>query len=63
MASHGRFYKVYQELAGLSGDAQHYKMEGEVQTSRSFGLGYVCFPLSVALVFCTIPDIYNRQSL
>jgi outer membrane protein insertion porin family len=39
-ATTGHFYKLYQELAGFGGDAQHYKVETETQFSRCFFNGW-----------------------
>lgn len=39
-ATTGHFHKLYQELAGFGGDAQHYKVETETQFSRCFFDGW-----------------------
>lgn len=41
MATRGRLLRLHQEYAGLGGDANHYKVEGEGQISRAFGRGWV----------------------
>lgn len=39
-ATRGHYLKVFQEYAGLGGDAQHYKVESEVQLSRTLAAGW-----------------------
>lgn len=50
MATEGRLLRLYQEYAGLGGDASHYKVEGEGQVSRAFGRGWVSLYISSSQV-------------
>jgi outer membrane protein insertion porin family len=41
MASRGFYFKAVQELAGLGGDTNFVKVEGEMQSSRRLPHGWV----------------------
>src|ERR1700710_2399401 len=59
-ASRGCYGKLFQELAGLSGDVSFYKAEVETQISRALIPGSVRFLLAITSM--TLNFILNIQS-
>jgi outer membrane protein insertion porin family len=59
-ATQGHYLKVFQELAGFGGDAQHYKIESESQFSRCFGNGWA---YSLALQGGLLQSLNKRAPL